>query len=57
MTLPAVAVVASPRGGGGVGCVAVHLAAAAALREGPAFSVVRALGDPLGPPWDFVVLR
>ena len=39
MTLPAVAVVASPRGGGGVGS---------------AFGVARALGGPLGPPWDLL---
>ena len=64
MTLPAVAVVASPRGGGGValnpdpprgwGCAVVCLATAAALRAGSAFGVVRALGGPLGPPWDLL---
>ena len=32
----------------------VRLAAAAALREGSAFGVVRALGGPLGPPWDLL---
>ena len=48
MTLPAVAVVASPRGWESA---VVCLAAAAALRAGSAFGVVRALGGPLGPPW------